>query len=928
MTTIGRLHTLKKNFIKIRGGTVLKPLRYLLFCCSAAILLPSYGYSMNQGKGDPDYRSSKSGGKKHRRSSTEEKSEKPTQHISKKLQILSQSTMTSFKTPLSYEFLLIKYGYSPEYMVHERYYKGPKGYEPLKFNKITPYESPDVTAWKEKREEWIDKYKAAYRHYNRAQGICTKNIGYQSMGDLTKLESTKNDFQPILREILRKHGSAEAKIKVREIEEELEKGSTEGIVNTDLYTDYNEELLELERKLIYLRFSLHEGDPENKSAVGYSLEPTEIKPALYRLRKLIAQKQRENLIIEDVIYLYNKYYLDEVSSSLSKEQWGNWYSSEKEVEVKNSIQKHIETKFPYGVYQFRLMGKGTTSDQLNLIKPLEIILYSEKDQLFCKIKGQEAIKFTAGKNNKTNVPCLKQEIFNQLKQALINEEDPSLHPTVLWHVMNFLSWSECLPHNFCVEKMSEERKNRRKTLVSLQDKAVWSWQWAKDKWEKIIIKDGKVKENIRESKKEDVLNLDKDEKLFFRLWTNAGTSEEYQQCLSSDSLTELLNKIKENIPSISNQSLKMVQESLEKILKKPNHTKEYIQYIKEVSQRFKDLSEDINFKIDFNDKAKPEVADIRDHRKKMAASLKSLLILKDEPQEKMIEYDGKEVEEYNKSYHELENLLSTNRDLEAKLDEVYDNYFTRISSSLTRIPTRRTFFGSDDPYGKPRQILYMSLRDGKLYDDSFVLDFHEDIMLAKYNNILTPYQEIDLSYNKITGTIPVPFSITLKKLNLQRNQLTSLKIVEDLKNLEALDVSHNHLTKLGNLLIADGLGKCTSLTCLNLAYNAIENIPILSKLTRLKVLNLSGHQLLFQENKKMASLDTLQKLSSLTFLTVQKCELTGSAEGNFPGLMNLGTLDVRENNLLVGNESNVRLSLPKVELIRVNKLDVRLEIKK
>ncbi len=82
----------------------------------------------------------------------------------------------------------------------------------------------------------------------------------------------------------------------------------------------------------------------------------------------------------------------------------------------------------------------------------------------------------------------------------------------------------------------------------------------------------------------------------------------------------------------------------------------------------------------------------------------------------------------------------------------------------------------------------------------------------------THIQELDLSYNNLTGSLQaeVRHLQNLKVLDLSNNQFTGVPAeIGQLKNLEVLDLSNNQLTGLPN-----ELGNLSNLKVLNLQGNA------------------------------------------------------------------------------------------------------------
>ena len=86
---------------------------------------------------------------------------------------------------------------------------------------------------------------------------------------------------------------------------------------------------------------------------------------------------------------------------------------------------------------------------------------------------------------------------------------------------------------------------------------------------------------------------------------------------------------------------------------------------------------------------------------------------------------------------------------------------------------------------------------------------------------------------KPTGELTKAVLEKVTKLSIYRNQLTSVKGLEKLTQLNILDLSYNKLTNV------KGLEKLTNLKTLSLPYNQLTEVPKeLEKLTQLETLML------------------------------------------------------------------------------------------
>jgi internalin A len=131
-----------------------------------------------------------------------------------------------------------------------------------------------------------------------------------------------------------------------------------------------------------------------------------------------------------------------------------------------------------------------------------------------------------------------------------------------------------------------------------------------------------------------------------------------------------------------------------------------------------------------------------------------------------------------------------------------------------------------------------------------------------------------------TGLASIPRSLqkfpNLYKLQLQTNKIRKLRILDECKNLEILNLGDNQLNSAGLALISkisglksidfsyneiDSLENFTDLKeleSLNLSHNEIKEIPPLPNLSRLKFLDLTGNPI-----KKLENLQYLENLLSI-----------------------------------------------------------------
>ena len=108
---------------------------------------------------------------------------------------------------------------------------------------------------------------------------------------------------------------------------------------------------------------------------------------------------------------------------------------------------------------------------------------------------------------------------------------------------------------------------------------------------------------------------------------------------------------------------------------------------------------------------------------------------------------------------------------------------------------------------------------------------------------------------KPTGKLTKADLVKVTELHLNYNNLTDVKGLEKLTQLESLYLYYNQLTDV------KGLEKLTKLKWLNLTKNRLTNVKSLEKCTQLTFLRLESNQL--------TDLTGLEKLSQLTYLDLR-----------------------------------------------------------
>ena len=140
----------------------------------------------------------------------------------------------------------------------------------------------------------------------------------------------------------------------------------------------------------------------------------------------------------------------------------------------------------------------------------------------------------------------------------------------------------------------------------------------------------------------------------------------------------------------------------------------------------------------------------------------------------------------------------------------------------------------------------------------------------------TDYEKVtklELESNQMTSVKGLEKLTQLTELSLHRNQLADVKGLEKLTQLRMLVLSNNQLTSV------KGLEKLAKLEWLSLRFNQLTDVEGLEKLTLLTTLHLFGNEL--------TDVKGLEKLTQLEYLDLIKNQLT-----NLKGLENLTQLEL------------------------------------
>ncbi|XP_049783690.1 leucine-rich repeats and immunoglobulin-like domains protein 3 [Schistocerca cancellata] len=147
---------------------------------------------------------------------------------------------------------------------------------------------------------------------------------------------------------------------------------------------------------------------------------------------------------------------------------------------------------------------------------------------------------------------------------------------------------------------------------------------------------------------------------------------------------------------------------------------------------------------------------------------------------------------------------------------------------------------------------------------------------------------IDCSRKKLQH-IPADLPTWTEELNLNKNYLTEIPVVDAQLNLTTLSLAHNQIRKID----ANALHNLPTLKSLDVSYNNIREVTLESfpDNSSIEIINLSSNKISDIEE------GTFEKLSALHELKINRNHLTGSVKELFKNLVNLKVLELNRNNI-------------------------------
>ena len=186
------------------------------------------------------------------------------------------------------------------------------------------------------------------------------------------------------------------------------------------------------------------------------------------------------------------------------------------------------------------------------------------------------------------------------------------------------------------------------------------------------------------------------------------------------------------------------------------------------------------------------------------------------------------------------------------------------------------------------------------------LSFNSISVLRDDIGSLKSMERFHITNNRLSGVLPSAFSqlISLRELDIKYNAITSIDIISELPKLETLSVDHNSVSQF--------IGSFETLRNLRLNSNPVTKFEIVQPVLTLKSLNLSNAQLasidesfhnilslesLILDNNYFVSLPHhIGKLSKLEYFSIAHNNI-GTLPAQVGCLTELRVLDIRGNNL-------------------------------
>jgi internalin A len=244
--------------------------------------------------------------------------------------------------------------------------------------------------------------------------------------------------------------------------------------------------------------------------------------------------------------------------------------------------------------------------------------------------------------------------------------------------------------------------------------------------------------------------------------------------------------------------------------------------------------------------------------------------------------------------------------------------------------------------GKPNEFEYVGHNTYVVNEDGDVTQL--DLSVNQLTEIkgletLVNLQKLNLSYNQLTEIKGLETLVNLQELNLFTNELTEIKGLDTLVKLQKLNLSRNQLTEI------KGLDTLVNLQKLDLSYNQLTEIKGMETLVNLQELDLSYNQL--TEIKGLETLVNLQELylsgnqlteikGLETLVNLQELYLSGNQLTEIKGLdtlVKLQELDLSGNQLteIKGLDTLVKLQelyLSGNQLTEIKGLDTLVNLQK